>query len=174
MAVEKAAHTGSAPGLDTPTFHGLHCSSLAGLPSMLRAPVCNLNCKKKHVEYQPGYWRAGCFEYCGSNRSFAVLILGNQQAQHIEQMHSFIILVAIATVATSQAQELGADMDGNLVASVKDGKQFIIKQGNATIAVVDEVKQARRKAIENAASIDAEARTARSEANNNAECSDTI
>lgn len=38
---------------------------------------------------------------------------------NIEQMHSFIILVAIATVATSQAQELGADMDGNLVASVK-------------------------------------------------------
>ena len=55
-----------------------------------------------------------------------------------------------------------------------DGKQFIIKQGNATIAIVDEVKQARHKAIENAASIDAEARTARSEANNNAECSDTI
>ena len=45
MAVEKAAHTGSAPGLDTPTFHGLQCSSLAGLPSMLRAPVCNPNCK---------------------------------------------------------------------------------------------------------------------------------
>ena len=55
-----------------------------------------------------------------------------------------------------------------------DGKKFIIKQDALSVAIVDDVKQAQRDAVDNADSIVKEARTARDEASNNAKCSDTI